>query len=116
MILGDWQPEISNSKPKALDQEPSTLNHPSALQGDRCVIQNKVWRTKSFRKIHIELATFFNKKGEVSLSLPLSLSLFLSLFLSLSPSPSLSICLEDHLLQQEGRGLLPGEEGTPQKG
>jgi hypothetical protein len=34
-------------------------------QGDRCVIQNSVWRSKAFRKIHIELATFFNKNGEV---------------------------------------------------
>jgi len=36
----------------------------ATYEGDQCAIQNSVWRTKSFRKIHIELATFFNKKGE----------------------------------------------------
>lgn len=38
---------------------PLTLGH------RRCVIQNKMWQSPEFRKIHIELAYFVNTQGEV---------------------------------------------------
>jgi len=36
------------------------------IDGQRCVIQNSMWQSPEFRKIHIECAIFLNSKGERS--------------------------------------------------
>jgi len=58
--------EVLHAKMELMPFElPENMGYVEATyEGDQCAIQNSVWRTKSFRKIHIELATFFNKKGE----------------------------------------------------
>lgn len=37
------------------------------MENGRCVIENSAWQSPEFRKIHLELATFFNEAGEVRL-------------------------------------------------
>lgn len=40
------------------------------MESGRCVIENTAYQSPEFRKIHMELATFFNAAGQVCLLSP----------------------------------------------
>eukprot|EP00283_Hemiselmis_rufescens_P006092 CAMPEP_0173436152 /NCGR_PEP_ID=MMETSP1357-20121228/15792_1 /TAXON_ID=77926 /ORGANISM="Hemiselmis rufescens, Strain PCC563" /LENGTH=328 /DNA_ID=CAMNT_0014401211 /DNA_START=63 /DNA_END=1049 /DNA_ORIENTATION=- len=70
-MVGDLANKIEQVLGEELELEPFDLPQDlvrvaGEVDGAMCVIENSTWQTKNFRKVHIELATFFNSAGDRS--------------------------------------------------